>query len=166
MAGSSGFRGTTSLLLIVAVAATGGFLYWVYQQAQSTESSLQPAMQDTTSARSRPITPGLLAVDPTSAVGRDGVLDSIEVGASLGRGVFTVNTSDSTAFPVLMSTEMIGRGATVYQGDRVTVGGRFYMLNDSIRNEWVSRGAVEQGNEGQLPASAAFLLADSLNIHS
>lgn len=166
MAGSSGFRGTTSLLLIVAVAATGGFLYWVYQQAQNTESSLQPAMQDTTSARNRPITPGLLAVDPASAVGRNAVLDSIEVGASLGRGVFTVNTSDSTAFPVLMNTEMIGRGATVYEGDRVTVGGRFYSLNDSIRNEWVSRGAVEQGNEGQLPASQAFLLADSLNIHS
>lgn len=166
MAGSSGFRGTTSLLMIVAVAATGGFLYWVYQQAQDTESSLQPALQDTASAQTRPITTGLLATDPSAAVGRNGVLDSVEVGASLGRGVFTVSTSDSTAFPVLMSTEMIGRGATVYEGDRVTVGGRFYVLSDSIRNEWVSRGAVEQGSRSRIPASAAFLLADSLNIHS
>ena len=165
MAGSSGFRGTTSLLLVVAVAATGGFLYWVYQQAQSTESSLQPTMQDTASAEQE-ITPELLATNLSAAVGREGILDSAEVGASLGRGVFTVSVSDTVAIPILMSTELIQRGATVYGGDRVTVGGRFYTLNDSIRSAWVERGAVESGSAGDIPGVTAFMLADSLDIQS
>lgn len=165
MAGSSGFRGTTSLLLVVAVAATGGFLYWVYQQAQDTESSLQPTMQDTASAE-REITPELLATDISAAIGREGMLDSIGVGANLGRGVFTVNVNDTVAIPVLLSTELIQRGATVYGGDRVTVGGRFYTLNDSIRSAWVERGAVESGSAEQIPGVSAFMLADSLDIQS
>lgn len=166
MAGSSGLRGTTSLLLVVAVAATGGFLYWVYQQAQSTESSLQPSMRDTASATEQEITPELLATDLSAAIGRTAVLDSAEVGASLGRGVFTVSVSDTVAIPILMASELIQRGATVYGGDRVTVGGRFYTLNDSIRSAWVERGAVESGSADRIPAASAFMLADSLDIQS
>ncbi len=163
MAASSGFRGTTSLLLLVAVAATGGFLYWVYQQAQDTESSLQPTLQDSASG---PVTAEVLATDPTSAVGRTGMLDSIEVDQTLGRGVFTIAVNDSVSMPILLGTELIQRGATVYGGDRVTVGGRFYTLNDSIRTEWVSRGAVDTASAGDIPVAPTFMLADSLDIHS
>lgn len=165
MAGSSGLRGTTSLLLVVAIAVTGGFLYWVYQQAQSTESSLQPTLQDTASS-GQSVTAELLANDPSAAIGRNGMLDSVEVAQSLGRGVFTISANDTVAVPVLLDSELIGRGATVYGGDRVTVGGRFYTLNDSIRSEWVGRGAVDSASAGDIPAVPAFMLADSLDIHS
>lgn len=165
MAGSSGFRGTSTLLMVVAVAAMAGFLWWVYQEAQSVESSLT-ATPDSTQVEERAVTPTTLAEDPSSAIGRNAVFDSVEVEASLGRGVFTVALNDSVAFPVLLNPQMLQQGATVYGGDRVTVGGRFYTLNDSIRDAWVGRGAVDSARAGDLPSTAAFLLLDSLDIQS
>lgn len=164
MAGSSGFRGTSSLLMVVAVAAMAGFLYWVYQEAQSVESSLQPTMRDTASATSTAVTSASLAADPAGAVGRSAALDSVEVERSLGRGVFTVVLDDSVFYPILLDARLLQRGATVYGGDRVTVEGRFYTLNDSIVQEWVSRGAVDSASRGDIPAMASFMLADSLDI--
>lgn len=164
MAGSSGFRGTSSLLMVVAVAAMAGFLYWVYQEAQTVESSLQPQMQDTASATSDEVTPASLAEDPAGAVGRSAALDSLEVFGSLGRGVFTVSLNDTVTYPILMDGQLIQRGATVYEGDRVTVEGQFYTLNDSIVDEWVGRGAVDAESREDVPATASFMLADSLDI--
>lgn len=166
MAGTSGFRGTSTLLMVVAVAAMAGFLWWVYQQAQSVESSLTPAMQDSAAVEETGVTPATLASDPASAIGQSAVFDSVAVDASLGRGVFTVSLNDSVAVPVLLNPELLGQGATVYGGDRVTVGGRFYTLNDSIRDAWIDRGAVDSASAGDLPAAAAFLLVDSLDIQS
>lgn len=165
MAGSSGFRGTSTLLMVVAVAAMAGFLWWVYQEAQSVESSLT-ATPDSAEVEETAVTPATLAEDPSSAIGRNAVFDSVEVEASLGRGVFTVALNDSVALPVLLNPQMLQQGATVYGGDRVTVGGRFYTLNDSIRDAWVGRGAVDSARAGDLPSTAAFLLLDSLDIQS
>ena len=164
MAGSSGFRGTSTLLMVVAVAAMGGFLYWVYQEAQTVESSLQATMQDTASATSDALTRSSLASDPAGAVGRSAALDSVEVALPLGRGVFTVSLNDTVTYPVLMDGQLLQRGATVYEGDRVTVEGQFYTLNDSIVEEWISRGAVDSASRGDIPAVASFMLADSLDI--
>lgn len=164
MAGSSGFRGTSTLLMVVAVATMAGFLYWVYQEAQSVESSLQPTMQDTASTTEGALTPASLAADPSGVVGRSAALDSVEVSQSLGRAVFTVILNDSVDYPILMDGQLLQRGATVYGGDRVTVEGQFYSLNDSIVQEWVSRGAVDSDSRENIPAVASFMLADSLDI--
>lgn len=164
MAGSSGFRGTSTLLMVVAVATMAGFLYWVYQEAQSVDSSLQPTMQDTASATEGALTRASLAADPAGAVGRSAALDSVEVSQNLGRAVFTVILNDSVDFPILMDGQLLQRGATVYGGDRVTVEGQFYSLTDSIVQEWVSRGAVDSASRENIPAVASFMLADSLDI--
>lgn len=163
MAGS-GFRGTSSVLLVVALAATVGFLYWVYDQAQSLDRTVTPEMADTTSTDTAGTAAERLARSPEQTIGRDVTLDSLEVAASLGRGVFTVSLSDTVAFPVLMGSDLIQQGATVYAGDRVDLEGRVYTFNDSIRSEWVSRGAVDSASVEDLPEVPAFLLAGSLDI--
>lgn len=163
MAGS-GFRGTSTVLLVVALAATAGFLYWVYDQAQSLDQTVTPEMADTTSTDTTGTDAERLATSPEEVIGRDVTLDSLEVGGSLGRGVFTVSLNDSVDFPVLMGSELIQQGATVYAGDRVDLEGRVYTFNDSIRTEWVNRGAVDSASVEDLPSIPAFLLAGSLDI--
>ena len=166
MAGSS-FRGTSSVLLVVAVAATVGFLYWVYDQAQAVDQTVTPQMADTASAQSnRSLTVESLAENPEGAIGRETVLDSVEVAGSLGRGVFTLALNDSVAFPVLLGSQLLQRGTTVYGGDQVSVGGRIYTLNDSITGEWAARGAVDSASVGDIPSMPAFMLADSVDIQS
>lgn len=164
MAGK-GFRGMSSVLLVVALAATTGFLWWVYDQAQSLDQDVTPQMADTTSAEgAQGITAESLAESPEDAIGRDVELDSIQVTGSLGRAVFTLALNDTTEFPVLMGSDLIQRGATVYNGDRVDVEGRVFTLNDSIQNEWTSRGAVDSVSADQMPDSPAFLMAQELTI--
>lgn len=167
MAGS-GFRGTSSLLLVVAVAATGGFLYWVYNQAQSLDRDVTPMMEDTASASSSsgPVSSSSLAANLSGAIGRDAALDSVEVAGSLGRGVFTVSLNDTLQYPVLLGTQLIQQGTTVYEGDQVTVEGRIYTLNDSITSEWLTRGAVDSTSAEQIPTVPSFLLADAVDIQS
>lgn len=161
--GRSGFAGTSSLLLLLAIAAVGGFLFWLYTQAQSLEENVQPVMDDTASG-SAAVTLETLATDPASAIGREAVLDTVVVSDRLGRAVFNLRLDDTLSYPVLLEAAFIQRGLTVYGGDRVTVGGRFYSLNDSIRDEWLSRGAVDTASADAIPAVASFLLADSVDI--
>lgn len=151
--------------MVVAIAAMAGFLWWVYQQAQSVESSVAPAMEDTASVEQTGVTPATLASNAGSAIGMSATFDSMEVTSSLGRALFTVALNDSMDLPVLLDPDLLQRGATVYGGDRVTVGGRFYTLNDSIQGTWLERGAVDSAQADEIPSMAAFMLADSLDIY-
>lgn len=159
----SGFAGTSSLLLLLAIAAVGGFLFWLYTQAQSLEEDVQPVMDDTASAATA-VTLETLAADPASAIGEETVLDTVVVSDRLGRAVFNLRLNDTLSYPVLLEAGFIQRGLTVYSGDRITVGGRFYSLNDSIRDEWLARGAIDSASAEGVPAVASFLLADSVDI--
>jgi len=160
----SGFRGSSSILLVVALAVMAGFFYWLYNQSQSIEEQVTPSMSDSAEQGPAPLTLALLGSQPDSLPGRSGTLDSVKVADRLGRGVFVLSVDDSTTYPVLLGTQLIQKGTTVYQDDRVNVGGKFYPLNDSIRSEWVKRGAVDSASAGRLPAAPSFLLADTVGI--
>jgi len=161
----SGFRGSSSILLVVALAVMAGFFYWLYNQSQSLEQEVTPTMTDTTGGGGpSPITVAFLGMHPDSAPGRSATLDSVKVASRLGRGVFTLSVNDTTVYPVLLGSQLIQKGTTVYQDDRINVGGQFYALNDSIRSEWVKRGAVDSASAGDIPATPSFLLADTVGI--
>jgi len=160
----SGFRGSSSILLVVALAVMAGFFYWLYNQSQSLEQEVTPTMTDTTGGGPSPITVAFLGMHPDSAPGRSATLDSVKVASRLGRGVFTLSVNDTTVYPVLLGSQLIQKGTTVYQDDRINVGGQFYALNDSIRSEWVKRGAVDSASAGDIPATPSFLLADTVGI--
>lgn len=160
--GRSGFAGTSSLLLLLALAAVGGFLFWLYSQAQSLDEDVQPVMDDTTEATAPTLES--LAADPSSAIGQETVLDTVVVADRLGRAVFSLRLDDTLTYPVLLEAAMIQRGVTIYGGDRITVGGQFYPLSDSIRDEWLARGAVDSASADGVPDVGSFLLADSVDI--
>lgn len=160
----SGFRGSSSILLVVALAVMAGFFYWLYNQSQAINEQVTPTMSDSAEQGPPPITLAYLVSSPDSVLGRSATLDSVKVSARLGRGVFTLALNDSTNYPVLLGTRLIQKGTTVYQYDRVNVGGRFYSLNDSIRSEWVKSGAVDSATAANIPSTPSFLLADTVGI--
>ncbi len=71
---------------------------------------------------------------------------------------------EGSAYPVLLSPDLIAGNTQVYGGDVVRLHGRVYSLNDSIRGQWVEAGAVNEAAAGNIPAMASFLLADSLEV--
>lgn len=162
-----GASGITTLLTVVAIAAVGGFMFWLYQRSETLDQDVQPVMEDTADTNGA-VTLADLRDDPDGVAGQRGDLDSVRVGQSLGRAVLTIrlDTAETAgSFPVFLNTDVLQRNEEVYGGDLVSVVGRFYTLNDSIRQSWVEQGAVEEGSAGELPSVAAFLLADSLEVH-
>lgn len=158
------FRGTSSLLLLLAIATTAGFLVWLYQRTESLERGVTPVMEDTASDTVPAFSLAQLRTAPGEVVGRTVDTDTVAVDRTLGRGVFTFTLDDTLAYPVLMSSAMIERGTTVYGGDLVVIEGRFFTLNDSIRSAWLERGAVDAASAGEIPETPSFLLAESVDI--
>ena len=161
----NGAAGLTTVLGVVAVVVTAGFLFWLYQRANSLEQDVEPVMADTAEVDGpAPLALDELAADPEAAVGRRAALDGAEVSSSLGRGAFVLQLDETRGYPVLLSRDLIQRDLQLYGGDVVSVWGQVYMLNDSIRGAWVDAGAVNEGQRGAIPSSASFVLADSLVI--
>lgn len=162
-----GSTGLSTVLIIIAVAMVGGFLLWLYQTSRTLEEEVTPVMSE---EAEETVDLAKLSENPAASVGRVADIGAVTVTRSLGRGVFLVGLAagagggEGSAFPVLMSPDLIARNTQVYGGDVVRLYGRIYSLNDSIRGQWIGAGAVNEASAGDLPPVASFLLADSLSI--
>ena len=158
-----GEGGIGTLLSIVALAAIGVFLVWLYRESSQIETTAIEPVEEVV------LTAGDILADPAAAIGSRASLDSIPVATGLGQGAFALSLSESTPYPVLMSPDAIQRlrgvGISVFGGDVVFVSGHVYTMNDSIASEWIRLGAVDQALAGSLPASVSFLLADSVVVY-
>ena len=158
-------RGASPLLVIIAIVAVAGLLYWLNLESQNAEDVVRPVTDEEASGELVDLIPAQLAAAPESLIGEEGVLRDIGISQGLGRGVVTVDLDGENRYPVLLAPDLIAAGAIPRGGDRVTVYGRVYPLNDSIRGAWVERNAVDRGNAGAIPQTASFMLADSLTFN-
>jgi len=153
------------MLMVVAVLAVVGFMWWLDRKADSFEPEVAPVLEEVTEEGPVDLNSAALAADPAGAVGQIGYLRSAAVAQRLGRGAFTVQLDSAVTYPVLMSTDLIQRDLQAYAGDQVTLYGHVFTLNDSIRGVWVEQGAVDSENAGAIPASPSFFMADSLSFN-
>ena len=162
-----GSTGLSTVLIIIAVAMVGGFLLWLYRTSQSLEEEVAPVMVEEGEGSLDLLA---LSQDPATSVGKVADIGEVVVLQSLGRGVFLVQLSsveaegEGSAYPVLLSPDLIAGNTQVYGGDVVSLHGRVYSLNDSIRGQWVSAGAVNEAAAESIPGIVSFLLADSLEV--
>lgn len=157
-------RGNTTLLTVVAVVLVGGFMYYLYHRSQNLETTLKPTAADTASEAAALRSVDSLAGNLAGAVGERALFDSIRVAQGLGRGALSLRLNDTTTYPVLLNASLIQQGTQVYGGDQVTIGGRIYTFNDSIRQEWTNTGAVDSSMVENVPLAPSFLLADTLSV--
>ncbi|MFW6084130.1 MAG: hypothetical protein ACODAA_02855 [Gemmatimonadota bacterium] len=160
-------RGVSPLLVLVALVLTGAFFYWLNLQAQAVEENVEPTTEEEESGEMADLVPAQLVEDPESLIGETGVIRNVGVAESLGRGVFTVDLDGTNMYPVLLGPDIIARGTTPGGGDQVTVYGRVYSLNDSIRSVWTEgeRTAVDPANADAIPSTTSFVLADSITFN-
>jgi hypothetical protein len=158
-------RGASSLLVVLAILLVAGLLYWLNLQSQNVDDEVRPVTEGEASGDLVDFIPAQLAEAPESVIGEVGVLRDIGVSQGLGRGVIAVDLDGENRYPVLLSRDLIAAGAVPRSGERVTVYGRIYVLNDSIRGAWVEGDAVDEGSEGSIPRTSSFLLADSLTFN-
>lgn len=163
-----GEGGLGAILSVVALVAIGAFMFWLNQQSNRIDVEREAAAEAAAEAE-RDLSAGDILADPVGVIGRHAAMDSMRVAAGLGQAAFSLALTDSIAFPVLMASDPLQRlralNITLYGGDVVYVAGRIYPLNDSIRAEWVSQGAVNEGMGESIPTTPSFLLADSVVVY-
>ena len=160
-----GRSGVSPILAILAIAAIAGFFYWLNLKSAALDTVVEPVMEEEVVAEAIDLNTAAMAADLEGSIGQEGWIRFVTVDERLGRASFTVGLDAETSLPVLLAPDVIRRGAEVYGNDRVNMFGRLYVLNDSIRNEWVNQEAVDAENRDAIPATPGFFLADSLSIN-
>ena len=165
-----GSTGLSTVLIIIAVAMVSGFLLWLYRSSRALDEEVTPVMTEEGEEAPATITLLVLSQNPAAAVGETADIGATQVARRLGRGVFLIRLTpmeenvEGAEYPVLLSPDLIARDTQIYGGDVVRVYGRVYSLNDSIRGQWVTAGAVEEESAENLPPVTSFLLADSASV--
>ncbi len=158
-------RGVSPLLALVAIAAIVAFFWWLDKESDALDTVVEPVMEEEAPAEAVDLNTAAMAADLASTIGEEGWLRFVTVDERLGRAAFTIVLDSDNSLPVLLSPDLIRRGTEVYGNDRVSMYGRLFVLNDSIRNEWVSQDAVDRANANAIPAAPGFFLADSLSMN-
>ena len=158
-------RGASTILMVVAVLAVVGFMWWLDRKAGSLDTQVDPVLEAVTESVPVDLNSAVFASDPASVVDETGYLRSIAVAERLGRGAFTLQLDGDVTYPVLLSSDLIQMDTQVYAGDMVTLYGHVFTLNDSIRSVWVDQEAVDQENASAIPTSPSFIMADSLSFN-
>ena len=158
-------RGASTILMVVAVIAVVGFMYWLNRKSDAYEAEIAPVLEDEAAAEVMDLNSAGMAADPASSVGQTGWLRGVTVDQRLGRGAFSVRLDGESTFPVLLSSDLIQLDTQVYGEDVVSLYGHVFTLNDSIRSVWVDQEAVDQENSSAIPTSPSFFMADSLSFN-
>ena len=158
-------RGVSPLLALVAIAAIVAFFWWLDNESEALDTVVAPVMEEQAPAEAVDLNTAAMAADLESSIGEEGWLRFVTVNERLGRAAFTIALDTENSLAVLLSPDLIRRGTEVYGNDQVSMFGKIFVLNDSIRNEWVSQDAVDRANADAIPASPGFFLADSLSTN-
>ena len=163
-----GEGGLGVILSIVALAAIGGFMYWLSLQSRDIEEARAQAEAEAVEL-ARDLDATDLLANPQGAVNRQVMIEGIRVATGLGEGAFALELAPGVAYPVLLQPDPIQilrmSEVTIYGGDSVLVRGQVFTFNDSIAGAWVESGAVQEGMGELIPSSPTFLLADSVHVH-
>ena len=160
-----GRSGVSPILAIIAIAAIVGFFYWLDQESAALDTVIEPVMEEEVVAEAIDLNTAAMAADLEGSIGQEGWIRFVTVNERLGRAVFTIGLDAENSIPVLLSPDLIRRGTDIYGNDRVSMFGKLFVLNDSIRNEWVTQEAVDGADIDVIHATPGFFLADSLSIN-
>ena len=160
-----GRSGGTLILALIAIAGIGAFFYWLDQESAALDTVVAPVMEEEEAPAAVDLNTAAMAADLEAAIGQQGWLRFVRVDQRLGRAAFSIGLDAENSLPVLLSPDLIRRGTEVYANDQVNLHGKLFVLNDSIKGEWVSQDAVDAGNAGSIPDAPGFFLADSLSMN-
>jgi hypothetical protein len=85
-------------------------------------------------------------MDPSPFEGQEIRLAGLEVQSLLGTQGFWLGLPNGNPFLVSMSPEVMAEGVAVAQGNRATVTGTVYAMNDSTLNAWTEATTIQDND--------------------
>lgn len=157
-----------TILMIVAFAVIGGFMFWLNGEAAE-EHAAREVVEETPEEPVGPTVPEVMLGDVANGfnaddfVGETVMTPTLEVASLLGTQGFWVNTP-SGPFLVSWSPELLAEGATVSQGDRVVVTGEMRTVDLSAIEAWAAQGSITENDRLIAEFATHLVRAESVEI--
>lgn len=161
-------RGAANLgmpLMIAAFIVIGGFLYWLYLQAEAErqlelqEAARIAAEEAEREAMGEILAPSALQLDASPYEGRIVSLEDVEVASALGTQGVWLDMPNGNPFLVSYSDSLRTAGVTLTSGQLATVTGTIVAMSDSIASSWVDAGTISEGDQLAATFATHFLQA-------
>lgn len=157
-----------TILMIVAFAVIGGFMFWLNGQAAE-ERALREVVEETPEETVDPTIPEVVLGDIENGfnaddyVGQEITTPAMEVASLLGTQGFWLNTA-AGPFLVSWSPEMMAEGMTVSQGDRVIVTGEMRTVDLSAIEAWATQGSISENDRIVAEFATHLVRAASVDV--
>ena len=155
------------VLMVVAFATMGGFIFWLSGQAAA-ERELA-IVEDTVVvdefASARSVSADDIRLDATPFEGQLIRLAAFDVDGTLGTQGFWLAVPNGNPFLVSMSAEVMAEGLAVGLESRVTVTGTVYAMNDSTLTAWTEAGGIGEGDRIVAEFATYYLEAAQVVVH-
>lgn len=153
MADNASRRGAVEMgtvLMILAFGVIAFFIWWLNGQAEAEHAAQAALVEDTVPeddlAGVTTVSAADIQMDPSPFEGQDIRLAGLEVQSLLGTQGFWLGLPNGNPFLVSMSPEVMAEGVAVAQGNRATVTGRLYPMNDSTLNAWTEAATIQDND--------------------
>jgi len=173
MADKASRRGAVNLgmpLMIVAFLIIGGFLYWLFLQAQSQRAEEAVKMQEAAAEKANTypdaadVMGGQLQQDPSPLVGKLIRLEPLQVASRLGTQGFWLELPNKNPFLVSLDDSLKADSISVQSGQKVTVVGTIMAMSDSAVNAWMSSGSIGEGDKLAAEFATHYLQAVHVQV--
>jgi hypothetical protein len=147
--------------MTAATILVAGFMYWLYAESSTIESSL--AVADTVETLPR-IADTTFVQDPTRFSRQRILLSPLLVSGQVGRATLTVDLPGMPDYPLILERSIVESAVTIVPGDLLSVAGQVYALNDSLLNIYAQRGLLDPEGRAKFEGQPTFFLVDSLDF--
>lgn len=158
-----------TILMIVAFAVIGGFMFWLNGEAAE-ERALREVVEE--EMPEEPVGPTVAEVmlgdiengfNADDHVGETIRTPRMEVASLLGTQGFWLNTP-SGPFLVSWSPELLAEGVTVSQGDQVVVTGEMRTVDLSAIEAWAAQGSISENDRIVAEFATHLVRAETVEV--
>lgn len=136
------------ILMVLAFAGIGGFLYWLNQSAVSSQVIIEEEPDaEATATGGTMLTFAEFATDPSAYPDQEVSVTGVSVVSLMGAHAFWTELDQNRPFLVRVDPGLFAQGLTFEQGAMATIQGTVKVMSDSILNAWEAGGSFT--NEGQ-----------------
>lgn len=146
---------TAMLLMVVAFASVGGFMYWLNKQAAATEVVVVDETPESTAATGMAFAE--FASDPAAYMEGEVQVQGVEVASLMGEHQFWTQLNPNTPFLVRLNPDVVSGGLTFAYGDVLSVKGQVRTMNDSTLTSWVDAGTMTEDQRFEAEFAESFL---------
>lgn len=166
MGSRKGAAPANTLLMVLAFATIGGFMYWLSLSAKSAEVEVaEAAASEMDFSDAVAVGADSFGVDPAAWVGRTVRISNLSVSGLFGTEAFFINIDAiGNPYVVKLGAGPLADGILVFPGDVVAVTGVVGDMSEELAASWVELGSISEGEDMVALINPTFITATIIEI--